>query len=100
VKSKDAQSFVVDSRLLDRMSADGPQSSRKPSPRQMEILYYLAAGQSHRAIGDTLGISQATVDRHVANLYINLRVSSRQQAIDRARELGWLDSPPQQIRIP
>jgi ATP/maltotriose-dependent transcriptional regulator MalT len=82
---------VIDARLHERMQAglrDGPP---RPSPREMEVLSHLAAGRSHRAIGEILGISQTTVDRHVANLYIKLSVSSCQQAVERARELNWLD---------
>jgi DNA-binding NarL/FixJ family response regulator len=61
-----------------------------PSPRQMEVLQHLLEGQSHRAIANGLGISQATVDRHVADLFVKLNVASREQAIARASELGWL----------
>ena len=61
-----------------------------PSPRQMDVLQHLSKGQSHRAIANALGISQATVDRHVADLFVKLNVASRQQAIARASQLGWL----------
>jgi len=61
-----------------------------PSPRQIEVLQHLSEGESHRAIASVLGISQATVDRHVADLFVKLHVASREQAIARALELGWL----------
>ena len=61
-----------------------------PSPRQMEVLQHLSEGQSHRAVANALGISQATVDRHVADLFVKLNAASREQAIARASELGWL----------
>lgn len=64
-----------------------------PSPRQMEVLQHLQAGQSHRDIARAMGISQSTVDRHVADLYVKLHVASREQAIARAAELAWLLSP-------
>ena len=61
------------------------------SPRQLEILLQLTSGRTHRNIAERLGISRATVDRHVADIYIKLRVSSRARALARARELGWLN---------
>jgi DNA-binding CsgD family transcriptional regulator len=59
----------------------------------MEVLQHLQAGQSHRDIARAMGISQSTVDRHVADLYVKLHVRSREQAIARAAELAWLLSP-------
>ena len=100
MKSDDKRPFVIDARLFARLEGDDKPSPSKPSPRQLEILRHLKDGHSHRSIGERLGISQATVDRHVANLYIKMGVSSRQQAVKRASELGWLDSQPQQNRIP
>jgi ATP/maltotriose-dependent transcriptional regulator MalT len=90
VKSDDVRQLVIDARLLAQLINEKGPSAPRPSPRQLEILHHLVAGRSHRSTGEILGISQTTVDRHVANLYIKLHVSSRQQAIERARELGWL----------
>ena len=64
-----------------------------PSPRQMEVLQHLVSGQSHREIARALRISQSTVDRHVADLYMKLHVTTRAQAIARAAELAWVLSP-------
>jgi DNA-binding NarL/FixJ family response regulator len=100
VKSDENRPFVIDARLFARLERDEKPGPARPSPRQLEILRHLQEGRSHRSIGETLGISQATVDRHVANLYIKMGVSSRQEAIHQAGVLGWLDSPPQQGRIP
>jgi non-specific serine/threonine protein kinase len=50
------------------------------TPREVEVLRLLAAGQSDREIGETLGISPRTAMRHVANIYLKLDVSSRAAA--------------------
>ena len=39
-------------------------------------------------IADRLVLSARTVDRHVAEIFGKLDVSSRRQAVERARELG------------
>ena len=39
----------------------------------------IALGQSNREVADTLFISVATVERHVANIFIKLDLRSRTQ---------------------
>jgi LuxR family maltose regulon positive regulatory protein len=53
----------------------------------MEVLRLLAAGLSNQEIAGKLTVSLGTVKTHVHNLYGKLGVSSRSQAIVRAREL-------------
>jgi ATP/maltotriose-dependent transcriptional regulator MalT len=50
------------------------------SPRELEVLRLLAAGQSNRQIAGALVISEHTVARHVQNIFAKLRVSSRAAA--------------------
>ncbi len=50
------------------------------TPRELEVLRGLAAGERNREIASRLGVSRRTVDRHVSNLYAKLRVSSRAAA--------------------
>ena len=58
--------------------------------RELEVLRYLAAGLSKREIGRELFLSFNTIHSHTKSIYQKLRVSSRQDAIARARELGAL----------
>jgi DNA-binding CsgD family transcriptional regulator/tetratricopeptide (TPR) repeat protein len=58
------------------------------SPRELEVLRLVAAGQTNREIADELGISERTVDRHVSNIYTKLDVSSRAAATASAIEHG------------
>jgi LuxR family maltose regulon positive regulatory protein len=60
------------------------------SPREIEVLMRIAAGESNREIGDHLFISEQTVKKHVSNIFEKLSVGSRTQAIDRGRRLGIL----------
>jgi LuxR family transcriptional regulator, maltose regulon positive regulatory protein len=53
-----------------------------------EVLRYLADGLSKREIGKVLILSFNTIHSHTKSIYRKLRVSSRQEAIARARELG------------
>lgn len=50
------------------------------SRRELEVLRLVAAGKSNREIAAALVISEHTVARHVQNIFVKLRVSSRTAA--------------------
>jgi ATP/maltotriose-dependent transcriptional regulator MalT len=58
--------------------------------REREVLRYLAEGMPKRDIGAALFLSYNTIHSHTKSIYQKLRVSSRQAAIEKARELGAL----------
>lgn len=60
------------------------------SPRELEVLSYIAAGLQNREIADRLVVSLNTVKTHINNIYSKLSVTNRVQATTRARELGIL----------
>jgi len=49
------------------------------SPRELEVAYLAAAGQTNRAIAETLVISPRTVEKHVASVRRKLAVPSRKE---------------------
>lgn len=54
--------------------------------RELEVLRLVAAGRTNRAIAKELVISEKTVARHVANIFVKLDVSSRSAATAYAYE--------------
>jgi LuxR family maltose regulon positive regulatory protein len=58
--------------------------------REREVLRYLAEGMPKRDIGAALFLSYNTIHSHTKSIYQKLRVSSREAAVERARELGAL----------
>jgi non-specific serine/threonine protein kinase len=60
------------------------------TPREREVLALLARHYSNREVADELVLSIRTVERHVANIYTKLSVSSRRQATAYARQHGFL----------
>jgi ATP/maltotriose-dependent transcriptional regulator MalT len=58
--------------------------------RELEVLRYLAEGVPKRDIGRALFLSYNTIHSHTKSIYQKLRVSSRDAAVARARELGAL----------
>ncbi len=60
------------------------------SSREQEILLLAARGLSNRRISDDLHISEATVKRHLANVYEKMNVGSRGEAAQKALQEGWI----------
>jgi DNA-binding NarL/FixJ family response regulator len=65
--------------------ADGPLT-----PRQLEILGYLADGLNTSEIAARVSLSPATVRNHVRGIFTGLGCHSRLEAVATARKLGLL----------
>ena len=63
--------------------------------RQADVLRLLAAGRSNKQIAAELVLSTATVERHLATIYRNLRLGGRVEAARFALEHGLADPAPQ-----
>lgn len=62
------------------------------SERELEILLLVARGLSNRQVASELHLAEATVKRHLANIYTKLNVGSRGEAVRRALSKGWFTS--------
>lgn len=60
--------------------------------RELEVLALTAKGYTNKAIGVQLGISDRTVQGHLAKIFNKLQAESRTEAVMRAVALGWLPS--------
>jgi DNA-binding CsgD family transcriptional regulator len=60
------------------------------TPRQWEVLRRVATGASNTRIARDLGLSEATVRKHLENVFLRLGVQSRTEAV--ARVLAFLDA--------
>jgi DNA-binding NarL/FixJ family response regulator len=58
--------------------------------REMEVLELVAKGFTNKAIGAQLGISDRTVQGHLAHIFDKLQAGSRTEAVMRAVSLGWI----------
>ncbi|MEO6367232.1 MAG: helix-turn-helix transcriptional regulator, partial [Steroidobacteraceae bacterium] len=55
--------------------------------REAEVLLWLSRGKSNREIGQILGISPRTVNKHLEQIFIKLGVENRASAAGRAVRL-------------
>jgi DNA-binding NarL/FixJ family response regulator len=58
--------------------------------RELEVLRLAARGHTNRAIGRKLGISDRTVQGHLANIFGKLGGSTRTEAVLLAMKQGWI----------
>jgi two-component system nitrate/nitrite response regulator NarL len=77
----------------DGSGEDGSRRALLPGKRELEVLLLVARGMRNRQIASRLGISEATVKRHLANLYPKMGVSSRGEAARKALENEWFTLP-------
>lgn len=61
------------------------------SAREIEVLKLIEAGLSNQEIAAKLYLSEATVKRHISNIYAKLDVKTRTQAVSFGKELGFFD---------
>ncbi|MFO1318486.1 MAG: response regulator transcription factor [Burkholderiales bacterium] len=69
----------------DRVDTSGSGSGERLTPRETEVLTLLCAGHGNKAIGNQLGMSEATVRTHLTSVFRRLGVVNRTQAAREAR---------------
>ena len=62
------------------------------TPAELRLLPLLSTRLSFREIGEQLNVTRNTIKTQAIAVYRKLGVSSRNDAIDRAAELGLLDA--------
>jgi LuxR family maltose regulon positive regulatory protein len=81
---------LSDVRATLALSLDVPIHHKELSLRELDVLSELQRGLSKREVGDRLFLSYNTIHSHTRSIYRKLGVSSRDEAIERARSLGLL----------
>ena len=73
------------------IAADALADERSPlTDRELDVLRAGAEGQTNATIARTLHLSPGTVRNHVSSILGKLHLETRQQALLRARERGWI----------
>ncbi|MCJ7703280.1 MAG: response regulator transcription factor, partial [Anaerolineales bacterium] len=95
VRDVHAGNSALDASIVQKMMAQvasgtKPQPVEKLTDRETEVLELTAQGFTNKAIGVQLGISDRTVQGHLAHIFNKLQAGSRTEAVMRAVSLGWL----------
>ena len=84
---------------MDRRGTAGPAGhGGRVTPRECQVLRWVAAGKSDWAIAQILGISRKTVNFHVENAKRKLGACTRVQAVLVAARTGLMDEGPVSTR--
>jgi len=75
---------------LRRAQGDEREAGERLTPRQQEVLTLIAEGLSNREIGERLGISVKTVERHRENIMKRLNLHSRTDLVKYALRKGLI----------
>jgi DNA-binding NarL/FixJ family response regulator len=97
VRDVHAGNSALDSEIVQKIVAQvstgiQDQPVEKLTARELEVLALVAKGYTNKAIGVQLGISDRTVQGHLAHIFSKLQSGSRTEAVMRAVSMGWLPS--------
>jgi DNA-binding NarL/FixJ family response regulator len=71
---------------------EDPVKSDGLSERELEVLLMVARGMSNHQIAISLHLSEATIKRHLVNIYPRIGVSSRGEAVRKALSKKWISA--------
>lgn len=80
----------VAQKLIADIGADTHSTESPLTEREQEVMNLIALGLNYRDIAEDLDISPHTVRRHINHIYEKLEVTSKVEALNRARQLGLL----------
>ena len=63
------------------------------TPRETEILAYIARGYMNKQVAHELGLSEHTIKNHLSSIMHKLEVNDRTQAVVLAIQNGWIAPP-------
>jgi DNA-binding NarL/FixJ family response regulator len=85
---------AVASKLLKQMQSGTDRAASRPgalTPREIEVLRWMAQGQANKQIAARLGISERTVKFHVSAIFRKLDVTNRTEAVTIAAQRGIIN---------
>ena len=94
-EGKSALDPAVTLRLMNQIAGQttsDPASFEKLTERELEVLVLAGRGYTNKAIGMQLGISNRTVQGHLAKTYQKLDANSRTEAVMKAVSLGLISA--------
>ncbi|MBA7694542.1 HTH-type transcriptional regulator MalT [subsurface metagenome] len=62
------------------------------TPRELEILSYVARGYVNKQVAHKLGISEQTIKNHMSSILRKLDANDRTQAVVLAMHYGWIST--------
>jgi DNA-binding NarL/FixJ family response regulator len=92
-EGKSAVDPLIARKLMSTLFRRSERLTEPLTERELDVLRLVARGLTNKAIGVHLGISDRTVQGHLAHIFAKLQVSSRTEAVMRAVALGLIPQP-------
>jgi DNA-binding NarL/FixJ family response regulator len=90
-EGKSAVNDSIAKKLVTYISSQASHSPKEPlTDREMDVLRLAAKGYTNKAIATQLGISDRTVQGHIAHIFYKMDTKTRTEAVMRAVSLGWV----------
>lgn len=89
-EGKSALAPIIQKKLMSNIFSNEKKLVEPLTDRELEILRLVAMGYTNKAIGAHLGISDRTVQGHLAHIFAKLQAASRTEAVMRAVSLGLI----------
>ena len=90
-EGKSALDPVIAHKIMTNLFKPAEETKLEPmTDRELDVLRLAARGYTNKAIGMQLGISDRTVQGHLAHIFAKLQAASRTEAVMRAVSLGWI----------
>lgn len=90
-EGKSALDPTITRKLMSNLFKTPQQMTGDPlTDRELDVLRLAAKGYTNKAIGVQLGISDRTVQGHLAHIFDKMQATSRTEAVMRAVSLGWI----------
>jgi len=89
-EGKSALDPGITKKLMSNIFKTADRAVEPLTDRELDVLRMAAKGYTNKAIGVQLGISDRTVQGHLAHIFAKLQANSRTEAVMRAVSLGWI----------
>jgi DNA-binding NarL/FixJ family response regulator len=90
-EGKSALDPAVTRKLMNNLFKKPEKMTAEPlTDRELDVLRLAAKGFTNKAIGMQLGISDRTVQGHLAHIFDKMHATSRTEAVMRAVALSWI----------
>ena len=96
-EGKSALDPAITNKLMQNLFKQADRTPTEPlTDRELEVLRLASKGYTNKAIGIQLGISDRTVQGHLAHIFDKMHATSRTEAVMRAVTLGWISQGTEQ----
>lgn len=97
-EGKSALDPAITRKLMSNLFKRSEKITAEPlTDRELDVLRLAAKGFTNKAIGIQLGISDRTVQGHLAHIFAKMHAGSRTEAVMRAVSLGWISQSADKI---